>query len=108
MRTPNVQQLCLNIWNARDAGSLTNHTEMLTQMIYVAVAADLAGDVHYEVESDRRLQWLWQIITKRRENPYRMPYAIGPLEDTVQFLLFEKWPVRVPSGRELAVGDARN
>ena len=104
MKTPNIQKLCLNIWEARDAGNLSRDVEMLCQMIYVAVAADLALHRRYEVLCDRRVEWLWEMVNQLRQCDWRRPQAHGPLEDTVQFILFAQWPARKVSGREIAAG----
>ncbi len=107
MRTPNVQELCKKVWEARAEGTLTADTTHLAQMLYVAVAADIAGwpELKYDPEEDRRVEWLRAVITKRRL--YRreiMPFLDSPLEDLMEWQIFGRQAERQLSGKELAAG----
>jgi len=107
MMTPNVQDLCRKVWQAREAGTLMADTTHLAQMLYVAVAADVAQctDLKYDPEEDRRVEWLRAVITMRRKfRKEIMPFLDDPIEGTVRWLLFDRYDELKPDGKLLAAG----
>jgi hypothetical protein len=105
MTERNVERLCKAVWEARAEGTLTRDEVLLSQQLYVAVAADISvrSDIKYDPEMDRRVKWLREIISELRNlRPQKMPRAAQYLEDTVEWMLYGK--TRAPSGKELAAG----
>lgn len=102
--TRHIQNLCQEVWDARAAGRLTHDEVLLSQQMYVAVAADIAeAQVKYDPEIDKRVEWLRAVIRQVRAREYMSRCrAEEVLEDLMDWILCGR--MRMPCGKDRAAG----
>ena len=106
--TTNVHNLCKEVWTAREQEKLTTDSALLSQQMYVAVAADVVActDTKYDPEEDRRVEWLREVIRLRRmQRHHIMPFADTCMEDLMGWMLWglQSWPM--DCGKDKAAGN---
>ncbi len=101
-----VEELCRKVWLARKEGTLTRDDVLLSQQLYVAAACDIAErrDVLYDPETDRKVEWLREVIAGIRSRRSGLRKTTdATLEALVEWLVFG--PAKhEPSGKEMAAG----
>lgn len=104
METKHVEKFCRDTWEARERGELRGDEFDLSRGMYAAIALDLSEhpQLRYDPEQDRRVLWLREIISVKRDFPNGRPSASGVLEDLIRWMMTGVVPE--PCGKDKAAG----
>ena len=102
--SPQVQDFCQKLWDARAAGKLPA-APAISRGLAVAVARDVLAGESYDPYEDRRVEWAQEVVKARTWlRPQFRPEASPELEYVAAMLLERSEPARL-TGRDLAAGE---